>query len=338
LPRNKDPDFSQFIELYNARSERINERFKQVTVSGVSDYKLLAILGDVNGYWKDLFRPALTSFSCEAVGGEPEMADDAALMFTLASAGFGIHDDILDKSEYKHLRRTILGLHGIDSALLVGDLLIAKAWTVFHEMVRKTRRPVKIADVIEEFGKSSVEICEAELMETLHRKDLNLDLECYKSILWKAMAETEACSKIGAMMGEGQVDEVQALAEFGRRIGFISRLADDVEDCLNAEGDLFHRIEFESVPLPLLYAANSSAEKYEKIKELVEKPSHDPLDAKLLLGFCFETEAFAYVRSLARENKKKATHKLHSLRSSDARQVLSMLVERSYARLDSLCI
>jgi hypothetical protein len=38
----------------------------------------------------------LTSFSCEAVGGDSEAAEYAALMFTLASSGFG-HDDIIDR-------------------------------------------------------------------------------------------------------------------------------------------------------------------------------------------------------------------------------------------------
>src|SRR3990172_3298554 len=69
------------------RGQRILERFGQVTISGVHNSKLLEILNDVKSYWRDLFRPSLTSFSCEAVGGEPEMADEAGLIFTLASSG-----------------------------------------------------------------------------------------------------------------------------------------------------------------------------------------------------------------------------------------------------------
>jgi geranylgeranyl pyrophosphate synthase len=326
------------MALFRVRSEKINEKFQQTVRSGVTDSKLLAILGDVNGYWKDLFRPALTCFSCEAVGGEPQDAEDAALVFTLASAGFGIHDDILDKSDFKHLRMTILGIHGVDGALLVGDLLIAKGWSIFHEMIRRTHNPLKIANIMEEFARSSVEVCEAELMETLCRRDLNLDLDCYGRILWKAMAEIEVLTRVGAIMGEGQVEEIQALAEFGRRIGFISRLADDVEDCLNTKGDLLHRIEFESVPLPILYAAKVSTKKYERIRNLIEKSSHDPSIVKELLGYCFETEAFVYVRNLALKNKRAAAKQLRSLVPSAARDVLSMMLEMTYARLTSLCI
>jgi geranylgeranyl pyrophosphate synthase len=150
ISKDKEIALKELNTLIRERCGEILEKFGQVAVSGVRDPKLLAALEDVKKYWRDLNRPSLTFFSCEAVGGTYEISKDAALMFTLASSGFGIHDDILDRSSNKHLRRmTILGLHGLETALLVGDLLIVKAWSVAHEMIRKTRNPSKIADVLE---------------------------------------------------------------------------------------------------------------------------------------------------------------------------------------------
>jgi geranylgeranyl diphosphate synthase type I len=328
----------QLNMVIKERSRAILEKFGKVAVSSVSEPKLLAALENVKNYWRDVNRPTLTSFSCEAVGGNPKTADNAALMFTLASSGFGIHDDILDKSSNKHLRMTILGLHGIDTALLVGDLLIVKAWNIAHEMIRKTSYPTKIADILEIYGNLSVEICEAEFMETQCRRKVDTDIAHYENILWKEMAETEACSRIGAMLGDGKPSEVEALSGFGRRLGFISRLADEVEDCLNVKGDLPHRILHESVPLPLLYAAKSSTEKYAKIKKILEKNNIGPSDVKSLLASCFETEAFEYVRNLAKKNEEEANRKLGFLGSSIARSVLLFLVDGAYARVASLCI
>jgi len=285
-----------------------------------------------------MFRPSLTSFSCEAVGGEPEMADEAGLMFTLASSGFGIHDDILDRSSQKHLRMTIMGIHGVDSALLVGDLLIVKAWAIVHELIRQTCNPTKVADIVEAYGNLSVEICEAEFMESLCKKKLETSLEYYRNVLWKAMAEIEACTRVGAIIGDGKKSEVNALAEFGRRIGFMSRLADDIEDCLNLKGDFLHRIKYESVPLPVLYAAKASKENYLQIKAILGKPEIDPLDAKTLLKFCFETEAFEYVRKIAEENKVRAARKLLLLRPTSAKAMLSALNAVSYQRIADLCV
>jgi geranylgeranyl diphosphate synthase type I len=340
--RNKDLPYSELNRVMQERSEKILKRFSQKATSKVTDPKLLAVLEDIKDYWGvshsfAQFRPALTSLSCEAVGGNPEQAETAAVIFTLAAAGFGTHDDILDKSPNKHLKMTILGLHGIDSALLVGDLLIVKAWSMFHEMIRKTGNTSRISDIIEVYGNLSIEICEAELMETTCRRKVATDLDYYLRVLWKAMAETEACSRIGAMMSECQTNRVETMAEFGRRLGFMSRLADDIEDCLNLKGDLLHRIEYESVPLPILYAAKSSKARFERIKEIIEAPP-SPSGAKELLSFCFETEAFDYVRKLARENGKSAKRNLDSLNPSYARNVLSSMIKQSYKRVVDLCI
>jgi geranylgeranyl diphosphate synthase type I len=329
---------NELTAVIEERTKRVLEKYGQTVDSKVKDSRLLAILQDVKNYWRDSSRANLTSFSCEAVGGDPEMAENAALIFTLASSGFGIHDDILDRSPNKHLRMTVLGLHGADSALLVGDLLIVKGWSLTHEMIRKTCNPTRIADVIEAYGDLCVEICEAEFLETQCRRKVDTNSEYYLNILWKSMAETEACSRIGAILGDGKPKEIEALAEFGRRLGFISRLANDVEDCLNTKGDLVHRIEHESVPLPLLYAAESSPKNYLRIKNIVEKSDITPSDAKALLKLCFETGAFGYVRNIAKKNEEKASRLLHLLEASNARNVLSLMIRKSYARTTDLCI
>jgi geranylgeranyl diphosphate synthase type I len=336
--KDKEAANEKLNTLIGERSKTILEKFGHVAVSNVKEPRLLAALEDVKSYWRDLNRPTLTSFSCEAVGGNPELAENAALMFTLASAGFGIHDDILDKSSNKHLRMTILGLHGADTALLVGDLLIVKAWAVAQEILRKNLNTLKIADVLEAYGNLSVEICEAEFMETRCRRKVDTDLDYYENVLWREMAETEACCRIGAMLGDGKPSEVEALSQFGRRLGFISRLADEVEDCLNMKGDLPHRIMYESVPLPLLYAAKSSNERFARISKIVEKKSIAPSDVKSLLRACFETEAFEYVRNLAKKKEEESNLNLGFLRSSIARSVLLFLVDGAYARVARLCI
>ena len=112
---------------------------------------------------------------------------------------------------------------------------------------------------------------EAEFMETQCRQKVDADLEYYENVLWKEVAEIEACSRIGAMMGDGKSSEVEALSGFGRRLGFLSRLADEVEDCLNIKGDLSHRLKYESIPLPLLYAAKSSCSNRTRIEKIVNK-------------------------------------------------------------------
>jgi geranylgeranyl diphosphate synthase type I len=335
-----DRDFSSedLTVLIKKKGQGVLRKFGQAAVSGVSDPKLLEVLQCVRAYWPDTFRPALTSLCCEAVGGKSDAADDVSLMITLASAGGGIHDDIIDKSLNKHFRMTVLGLHGLDYALLVGDLLIIKGWAMSLEAVKKSCKPEKFAEVIEVFGKWTLDVCEAEFMEISCRRNLDTDLEHYQKILWKSMADVEGCARLGAIMGGGSAQEVEALAEFGSRLGFMFRLEDDVKDTLNKEGNLANRLQCESVPLPILYAAKSSREKYSEIKSILEKSPISPLDIKKLLEFCFEAEAFAYVLRTAKKNAREASKKLHLLKPTGARNVLKFMIEKSLADVSKLCL
>jgi len=212
----------------------------------------------------------------------------------------------------------------------VGDLLIVKAWTIVQEMTRTNQNPTKIATAFKTYGNLNVEICEAEFMETLCRKKLDTNLNYRKKILWKAMAETEACTRIGAILGNGSDKEVEALAKFGRSLGFIYRLSDEVKDSINIEGNLPHRIEHESVPLPLLFAAKSSEKRHAKIKSIIEKSHITPSNIRELVEICFESKAFAYMCDIARKKEVEATRNLNLLKPSNASTILSLMVRRSY--------
>lgn len=338
MPKEKDPALEELAAKMEERSRKTLERFAQVSVSGVNHPQLLSVLADVKAYWKDNFRPALTSFSCEAVGGRPEAADDVSLMVTLMGAGLGIHDDIIDKSLNKHFRTTILGLHGVDNALLVGELLVVKALTHVREMVRKTCDLKKIGNIIEVYEGFFLEVWEGEFMETLCRRNLDTALKQYEKILWMSTADTEACTRLGAMLGGGSTIEVEALAEVGRRLGFIHRLTDEIKDSLNLEGNLPWRLEHESVPLPILYAAKSSKENYFKIKSIKEPSPITPADIRNVLEVCFETEAFNYVLSIAKQNATAATRKLNLLQKSGGKKWLAFMIKNAVTNIDSLCL
>ncbi len=337
MPKDELLTVEEMIEEMEKRSCNILKRFAKYSVSGVNHPLLLSILRDVQAYWKDNFRPALASFSCEVVGGQQKDADDVSLMITLLGAGLGIHDDIIDKSLDKHFRRTILGIHGIDNALLVGELYIVKALTAVREIIKKNFSIDTILSIIDEFETFFIEVWEGEFMETLCRRNLNIDLEYYEKVLWMSTADTEACSRFGAILGGGSNSEIQALAEVGRRLGFLHRLTDDIKDSLNLEGNLSYRLENESIPLPILFASKSSNEIYSQIFEIIEKPSINQKDILLLFKVCLESEAFNYVRSLAKKHRAKVLIALNLIKKSEAKRALLSMLEVIYSVIENLC-
>ena len=336
MVRTENFTHEDLTALIKERGQKVLNKFGQVAVSGVSDPKLLEVLHFVKDYWKDNFRPAFASFCCEAVGGKLEAAEDVSLMITLTSAGGGIHDDIIDKSSHKHFRKTVLGQYGLDYALLVGDLLIIKGWAMAQELIRRNFQPEKLVKIIEVFGCWTADVCEAEFMEISCRQNLETELEQYQHILCKSMADTQACAKLGALIGGGSRNTIQALAAFGNRLGFMYRLTDDLRDTLNVELNLSDRLQYESVPLPILYAAKTSLKNKSLIKKIIEKSAENTPDFEKLLKICFKSKAFDYVLNKAKQTTREALENLDLFTPSTPKDVLGFMIKDSLVEISNL--
>ncbi len=331
----RSEDVENLTLLMQKRSQRVLRKFGEVALSGITDPGLLKLLQYVKSYWSDNFRPALTSFCCEAVGGDIAAADEVSLMITLASAGGGIHDDILDKSLNKHFRMTVLGLHGADYALVAGDLLIIKGWAMAVGLLKKTYFE-RLAKIIEIFGKWTLDVCEAEFMEISCKKNLDIELERYEKILRKSIADAEACARLGAIMGDGSEEEINALAEFGARLGFMYRLAGDAKDMINVEANLAVRLQNESVPLPLLYAAKSSKETYHRIESILLKSDLSTIDLAELQELSFKSGGFDYLLNKSRSSLREGLRKTKLLKPSSARSNLELMIRKSYSDISDM--
>ena len=324
--------------LIEERGKRVLPKFKEAAISGVSDPEFLRALHFVCDYWKDNFRPAFASFCCEAVGGKAETSEAVSLMVTLTSAGGGIHDDLLDKSFHKHFRKTVLGEFGSDCTLLVGDHLILKGWTLAQNLIEKYSQPEKLTEILGAFGSWTLDVCEAEFMEIQCRQNLETSLEYYQNILYKSMADIQACARLGAIMGGGSKSETQSLSRYARQLGFLYRLADDFKDTLNLESNLKDRLRHESVPLPILYVAKTSDEKKFALKNLISKSATDSFESNEVLKQCLETRAFEYLQKRATESAKEALNELSMLKDSSHRTLLAFVLDEPLAEIASLSI
>jgi geranylgeranyl diphosphate synthase, type I len=315
-----DRERKKLIDQLQIRSQTVLEKFKQTTTSNLSYPELITMLETVNGYWHDYQRPALAQLSCEAVGGNPKNTDDAILMVSLAAAGMGIHDDILDKSDYKHFRKTILGRYKVDNALLVGDLIIIKGLLAAHEYLDRTCPQNCKRQIFESLQNFIFEIYEGEIMDITCRKKLSKP-QFYESIMYKLATDGEACARIGAILGGGSVKEIKALSIFGRNLAFILNLGEEVKDTLNQEGNLSHRLKYESVPLPILKAAEVSPDAAVRLELILRQPECDENTEEIRM-LCWQTHSMTYVFGLGKKYGKEALAALETLTTSSARDSL----------------
>lgn len=206
--------------------------------------------------WRDLARPAIVALSCRAVGGDVERAFKAAAPLILLSGGFDLHDDIIDRSTVRGPRRkkTILGRYGQEVTMLLGDaLLVGGAWILAPTLLNLGLSEVEIREIM----KLIFELGDAEALELSFVRRLDVTPLQYLKMVWSKAADVEAYARLGGFIGGGSKAQCEALASFGRRLGMIAIIRDDLEDLLYYQTELKNRILYESLPLPVLKALRS---------------------------------------------------------------------------------
>ena len=204
-------------------------------------------------YWHDVARPALLSLVCEAVGGDPDTTTPIAIPMMLISGAIDIHDDIIDQSKIKGSRPTVLGKFGKDIALLVGDALLFKGFTLLYEAVQKGIPADKVTAIVDIIKRTFFELGDAEALELQFRGRIDITQEEFLRVVRKKAADVEAHTRISAILGGGTKEEIEALGEYGRLLGILILLRDDLIDMIDLE-EAVHRSKKEYLSLPILYA------------------------------------------------------------------------------------
>ena len=166
-------------------------------------------------------------------------------------------------------------------------------------------------------------------MEKSSVKNVKIALKYSKKILEKYASDGEACARIGAILGNGSKKEIEALSYFGRKYCYIYRLAEEVSDVVNLDNNLSRRIKYETIPLPILYAAKKSKKNERKIESIVYGPITEQ-DLEVLQNLCVMSGGFNYVHKLAKESINSGIKKLKFILPSKTKEELIFLINNVY--------
>lgn len=202
-------------------------------------------------------RPTLISLGCEAVGGNTCTVVDVAVPLVLMSGGMDIHDDIIDNQKSQNSRLTVLGKYNKDIALLAGDALLFKGLISWHKLVEEKLSIRKFTEISRLLEKAFFEVGDGQALEFSLKRRTDVNPEQYLHIVKKKAADIEALLRIGAIIGDASQDISDRLGDYGRSLGMLWILCDDLADMINQE-ELKRRIENGCLPLPLFYALKNS--------------------------------------------------------------------------------
>ena len=181
-----------------------------------------------------LLRPLLVLLAARAVGelgsaSSPAVIRAAAAVELIHTASLA-HDDMVDASAR---RRGVPSLHvafGATAAVLIGDLFYSR---FFHEIaVLPGTGPALRVRLLEMFLGVTARMCEGEILEQQMRADgAEPSFETYLHITETKTADlVSVCCRAGALLNGAAEPAVEALAGYGRALGLLFQIADDLAD------------------------------------------------------------------------------------------------------------
>lgn len=173
-------------------------------------------------------RPRLLLRVAEAEGGRIEDALDAAAAIEILHNYSLVHDDIEDRDELRHGRRTLWAVYGIPQALNAGDALCAISFLVL--MNATARHPdERVLRMVRALHESHATMCDGQSLDLAFERATHVTLpEYYRMIGAKTAALFGASSELGALCAACDEESVLQYRELGRAYGLAFQIRDDV--------------------------------------------------------------------------------------------------------------
>ena len=195
-------------------------------------------------------RPAVLLMAARLAGYTGERAVLYASVVEFIHTATLVHDDIIDGADLRRGRLAVHSRWGNDITVLLGDYLYIKSMAMALTQ--------DSLDVIRLLCDVTLRMIEGELYQLTKTGDVDItEDEHFEIIRRKTAYLFGGCAQIGGMLGGVNVDQQQALREFGFNLGIAFQLVDDLLDYTADESALGKPVGGDlregKVTLPVIY-------------------------------------------------------------------------------------
>jgi geranylgeranyl pyrophosphate synthase len=274
--------------------------------------------------WSDVHHAGFLSLACEAVGGEPDQTTLTGAAMILFRAGIDIHDDIIDKQKMKTGKLTVYGKYGPEIAVLSGNAMLFKGFALMNDAV--TQLPVEKREKVADLVKNAFfEIGDAVASELEFRNSAKvLADDYYDRVIRRKAAGVEVHMKIGAILGNGTSEEIEQLSQFGRALGVVAAVRDEIIDVYEP-AELQDRARNEIAPLTILYALEDASAR-EKIGRLLRKKRLSRKDVQEILESMLESQRYQRFKKDLEKSVGNSLRRISHFKRTKALSTLQSLV------------
>lgn len=167
-------------------------------------------------------RPLLLMLSAEAVGVPGGKTNLAAVAVELLHTESIIHDDIIDEQIKRRDRDSFHERYGNNTSILTADFVFG--------IILEIASRYNDSRIPKELSLAAIRMCEGEQREMSVNSKKVTWVEYLTIISEKTAALFQTSSKLGAIIGGGNEEEIDGLAGFGLNLGIAYQIHDDILD------------------------------------------------------------------------------------------------------------
>ena len=224
-------------------------------------------------------RPIILALAAESIGKIDENTLAAACAVEFLHMESIIHDDIIDNETMRRQKDPFHIKYGYNTSVLTGDFVLGLILAISSRLDN--------ARITKDLATTAMLMSEGEMIESRLETSEDVTFDDYlKVIEYKTATAFEVASRTGAIIANGNEEQIEALTEYGKNIGIAYQIRDDLLDWKNED----------------------------KLFNLLIKKSSDPRDV------------FNKMEELLKEYSEKARKGLRKIPDSDAKNNLDNLV------------
>ena len=241
-----------------------------------------------------------------------------------------LHDDVIDNGNMRRGKKTPNFIWGNHSSVLTGDYLLSRC---FEMMVEDEN-----LEILRLLSSTSAKIAQGEILQLQHKGEIDMLEETYlKIISSKTAALFSAATKVGAILGNRNNKDKEALEFYGNNLGLTFQIADDTLD-YNSEVNIFGKAAgndfFEgkiTLPIILLFQHSNESEK-EQLKNFFNKNSRNKEEFSIVLKLISKYKIISQCYKKAQHFINLAKSSLSTFKESEEKQILKNLTSFSLER------
>ena len=218
-------------------------------------------------------RPILILLMARNYGRISSVTQHSAVGLELLHTASLVHDDVVDESSERRGQPSVNASYNNKVAVLVGDYILSTA--LLHVAYTGHRQ---IVEYLAELGRT---LAAGEILQLSNIQNQEISEDVYYQVIQqKTAALFEACAAIGALSAGASDEEVKKAGEFGKNLGIIFQIRDDIFDYYDSKEigkPTGNDMTEGKLTLPVIYALNHTY--FESMHTLARKVKTGTINA-----------------------------------------------------------